>query len=144
MGRILGIDYGKKRMGLALSDQTKILASTWTVVEGIDLLGQVLSLISSRDIEAIVIGLPLLLSGQESDRSKEVRTFAHLLEGKSNLKVFFQDERLTSKEVEKVLALQGIKRKKRGKYVDALSATLILQTYLNRLDIHAKRKALMR
>ena len=135
MKRILGIDYGAARIGLALSDPTQILASPLTTLQTARTLGDtievILSEIKTHDVEAIVVGLPLLLSGKESATTKTVRDFADQLQEKSKLPVFLQDERLTSKEVERLLIAGCMKRKKRTQHLDKLSATLILQTYLD-------------
>ncbi|MEM7174313.1 MAG: Holliday junction resolvase RuvX [Chlamydiota bacterium] len=138
MKRILGIDYGSARIGLALSDPTQTLASRLSTLRTARTLAAtvtaVLNEVQTLDIEAIVVGLPLFLSGRESATTAVVRAFADLLREKSGLPVFLQDERLTSKEVERVLIDSHMKRKKRAKHLDELSATLILQTYLDILD----------
>lgn len=136
MARILGIDYGRARIGLALSDPKKIIASSLptiktkkTIEESVESL---LKEVNLNEVEAIVIGLPLLLSGKESEMSLEVKKFAACLEEKSHLPVILWDERLTSKQVEKLLIEGGVKRKKRAQLADQMSALLILQSYLDR------------
>ena len=140
MKRILGIDYGKARIGLALSDLTQTLASPLAKIQAAqtpeETIKAILAKIATHEVEAIVLGLPLLLSGKESATTQAVRDFAGLLREKSGLPVFLQDERLTSKEVERVLIASQMKRKKRSQHLDTLSATLILQTYLNALASH--------
>lgn len=137
MGRILSIDYGKKRIGLALTDPMKIIASPLKTIqagknaqETVDIL---LKEIASHDIETIVIGLPLHLSNEESETSLLVRKLKEDLEAKISIPIILWDERLTSKQVERVMMEGNVKRKKRSQHVDTLSATLILQSYLDTL-----------
>lgn len=137
MGRIFSIDYGKKRIGLALSDPMKIIASPLKTVhagknaqETLDIL---LKEIAAHDIETIVIGLPLHLSNEESETSLLVRKLKEDLEAKISIPIILWDERLTSKQVERVMIEGNVKRKKRSQHVDILSATLILQSYMDTL-----------
>jgi putative Holliday junction resolvase len=133
VGRILCIDFGLARIGLALSDPSKIIASPYKTIQtqGKEAIRQILKEIDDLDIERIVIGLPLLLSGKDSETTKSVRTFASLLKSQTDLPIILWDERLTSKQVEKTLISGGIKRKKRAKLSDRLSAALILQSFLD-------------
>ena len=130
--RFLGIDYGKARIGLAISDEEKIIATPLdTIKNQKDYLDIILKIIKEKDVEKTIIGLPLLLSGKDSDFTTEVREFAKKIKTLSNIEIVLWDERLTSKEVEKFLISEKIKRKKRSKLVDSMSAVLILQSYLN-------------
>lgn len=133
MGRILGIDFGMKRIGLARSDPMKIIASPLkTVMAGKNLEATADLILQELDgIETIVLGLPLLLSGKDSDTTTTVRKFAAILEKKSALPLILWDERLTSKQVEKLMIEGNVSRKKRSSHVDTMSATLILQNYLD-------------
>lgn len=134
MGRVLSIDYGKKRIGLALSDPLKIIASPLkTLQAGKDNIALLEKEIGAHDIETIVMGLPLHLSNEESELSTLVRQVAAELEKKVNLPIILWDERLTSKQVEKLMIEDNVKRKKRTEHLDTLSATLILQSYLDSL-----------
>jgi len=133
MGRVLGIDFGMKRIGLARSDPMKIIASPLKTVLAAKTLEATADLIVKEcgDVETIVLGLPLLLSGKDSETTTTVRKFASILEEKSGLPLILWDERLTSKQVEKLLIEGNVSRKKRTQYVDTMSATLILQNYLD-------------
>ena len=135
MCRVLGIDYGQKRIGLALSDPTGTIATPLkTLLASSDRAQTVRSLaeeISKHDLKMIVIGLPLHLSNEESLLSLLVRELKERLEKELPTPVTLWDERLTSKQVEKAMIGAGIKRKKRKKQMDTLSATLILQSYLD-------------
>ena len=135
MCRVLSIDYGQKRIGLALSDPTRTVATPLkTVLASSDHAQTVRSLteeISKHDLKMIVIGLPLHLSRQESPLSLLVRELKKRLEEELLTPVTLWDERLTSKQVEKAMIEAGVKRKKRKAHMDTLSATLILQSYLD-------------
>lgn len=133
--RLIGIDFGKKRIGVALSDERRILASPLTTIEGFSSLkGAALILkekISSYlPIESLVIGLPLHLSGDESDLSILARKFAELLR-EFTPSVVFWDERLSSRQVEQTMREAGLSRKKQAKLTDQLAAAAILQNYLD-------------
>lgn len=133
MGRILAIDFGMKRIGLARSDPSKIIASPFKTIQCGKTLEETAALIikECEGVDMIILGLPLLLSGKDSETTATVRAFAALLEEKSGLPLILWDERLTSKQVEKLLIEGNVSRKKRSQHVDVLSATLILQSYLN-------------
>lgn len=136
MGRVLGIDFGKKRIGLARSDPMKMIASPFKTIQAGNTLEETADLICQEleGVETLVMGLPLHLSGKESEMTSLVRELVPLLERKSGLPLILWDERLTSKQVEKLLIEGGISRKKRTAYVDQMSATLILQNYLDSLE----------
>jgi putative Holliday junction resolvase len=133
MGRALGIDFGMKRVGLARSDPMRIIASPLKTIAAGKNLEDTADLVVKEleEVELIILGLPLLLSGKDSDTTKMVREFATLLEKKSGLPLILWDERLTSKQVEKLMIEGNVSRKKRSAHVDTMSATLILQNYLD-------------
>ena len=135
MGRILGIDYGEVRTGLALSDMSETLASPFKTLKMAKdpkiSIERLLKEIAENTIIRLVVGLPLLLSGKESNMTQNVKVFAKNLEMASSLPLILWDERLTSKEVERLMIEAKVKRKKRTSNLDTLSATLILQSYLD-------------
>ena len=133
MGRVIGIDFGMKRIGIARSDPMKMIASPIKTIIARKTLEETADLIIKEleGVETIVLGLPLLLSGKDSDTTTTVRKFAAILEEKSGLPLVLWDERLTSKQVEKLMIEGNVSRKKRASYVDTMSATLILQNYLD-------------
>ena len=133
MGRVFGVDFGMKRIGLARSDPMKIIAFPLKTILAGKTLESTAELIMKEcdDVETIVLGLPLLLSGKDSETTTTVRKFATILEEKSGLPLILWDERLTSKQVEKLLIEENISRKNRSQHVDTMSATLILQNYLD-------------
>lgn len=131
--RILGIDYGRRRLGLAISDDGGILASPLPVYERRgeeeDLIF-LTNLASERKAGQIVLGLPLNMDGSSGQMAGDVIAFAAALREKSGLLVVTFDERLTSVEAERVLVQANLSRKRRKGLRDSLSAVLILQGYL--------------
>ena len=134
MGRILGIDYGKVRTGLALSDPMHIIASPYKTISfsGMpDAVDQILSESESNEVERIVVGLPLSMSGKSSLQTIEVMKFIEELKSKTSLQVVEIDERLTSVEAKRMLHEKGVKTGHNKSQVDKTAAAIILQTYLD-------------
>jgi putative Holliday junction resolvase len=138
--RALGIDYGEKRIGLALSDPTGLLASPWKKIANDANVGaaaqrlavEVDALVAEPDgLDAIVIGLPRRLSGEDNDQTARVRRLAQLLADRVSIPISLQDERLTSHEADELLAGRERDWRKRKKQVDAMAAALILQDFLD-------------
>ena len=134
MGRVLGIDYGDSRIGLAMSDPLKIIASPFKTIrnEGNEKCLQVFqSLIKEKDVEAIVVGLPMGLKGQETVQTKKVREFADLLYA-LKLPIRLEDERLSSVSAEKSMIQQNIKTGHNKGLIDQRAAAIILQQFLDK------------
>jgi putative Holliday junction resolvase len=134
MGRVLGIDYGDSRIGLAMSDPLKIIASPYKTIrnEGNEKCLQVFqSLIKEKDVEAIVVGLPMGLKGQETVQTKKVREFADLLYT-LKLPIGLEDERLSSVSAEKSMIQQNIKTGHNKELIDQRAAAIILQQFLDK------------
>ena len=134
--RLLGIDYGSKRIGLAVSDPERKIASPLTTHERVDRDKDAAffrQLIESEEIGQLVIGLPLHLSGDESAKSQEVRTFAEWLQGVTGLPVAFADERFSTVEAESALWNAGLTHKRRKAKRDRLAAQILLQGYMEGL-----------
>jgi putative Holliday junction resolvase len=134
MGRVLGIDYGDSRIGLAMSDPLKIIASPFKTIrnEGNEKCLQVFqSLIKEKDVEAIVVGLPLGLKGQETAQTKKVREFADLL-SIFKLPIRLEDERLSSVSAEKSMIQQNIKTGHNKGLIDQRAAAIVLQQFLDK------------
>ena len=134
MGRVLGIDYGDSRIGLAMSDPPKIIASPFKTIrnEGNEKCPQVFqSLIKEKDVEAIVVGLPIGLKGQETAQTKKVREFADLLYA-LKLPIRLEDERLSSVSAEKSMIQQNIKIGHNKGLIDQRAAAIILQQFLDK------------
>jgi putative Holliday junction resolvase len=132
MGRVLGIDYGEKRIGLALSDPTGSLARALEVVEGEDALWGVLERLGrDEDVDRIVLGLPRNMDGSVGRKAREVMEFKERLERRAGLPVETWDERLTTVEAERYLRAGGIGPRKRGRRVDKVAAQILLQSFLD-------------
>jgi putative Holliday junction resolvase len=135
MGKILGLDHGDKRFGIALSDAGKLIASPRQVAWGEDALWDALSgIIGEEDVEAVVVGLPLNMDGSEGPRARKVIKFSQELEKKLGLPVHFWDERLSSFEAESALTEAGLHGSRRKSRVDMVAAQIILQGYLDHLN----------
>ncbi|MFB3825800.1 MAG: Holliday junction resolvase RuvX [Bryobacteraceae bacterium] len=134
--RILALDLGKKRIGLAISDPLGITAQGLPNLErknkraDLDALAR---LAAERGVELFLLGNPLNMSGREGRQSGWVREFAEALEERTGLPVKLWDERLTSVEAGRVLRASGIGIEKRAAAVDRLSAVILLQSYLDSL-----------
>lgn len=139
--KLLGIDYGMKRIGLALSDERQIFASPLKTFEAAPKMDEtalkLLEFIASIEketrcqIEEIVIGLPLMMSGKKGLIADEVELFAAKLKETSPIPIIIWDERLTTVQAERSLRETDMSRKKRSKVVDIVSAAIILQSYLD-------------
>lgn len=134
--RIMGIDYGDARTGLAVSDAMNILVGeAWTVNQwGADALAdEIVREAMSRSVERFVLGLPRNMDGTEGARAEKCREFAALLESKTDIPVVMWDERRSSVEAHAILRANGKREKKHRKTVDAVAASLILEGYLGTL-----------
>lgn len=133
MNTYLGLDYGKKRIGLAVGDDQQYLAfALKTHVEGKDgsILQYLQDIISARNIKTVVLGLPLTSSGEEGEMAQAVRKFGEILVDRLEQKVVFWDERYSSAEADRWLTA---KKKTAKEDRDALAAEIILQSYLDHL-----------
>lgn len=138
--RVLGIDLGHKRVGLAMSDRSRTLATPLKTLQVSGDIGAIVETLRreicelSRDedgLDTIVIGLPRRLDGTEHDRAAWTRSVAERLSAAINLPVLFQDERLTSREAEERLAVQERDWRQRKHKLDAAAAAIVLQDFLD-------------
>ncbi len=134
---ILGIDYGSKRMGLAVSDLSRTIATSYKILYRRALkedLAELKDVIAEKEVGAIVMGLPLQMNGAEGEIAAEVRKFAAVLAENFALPILLWDERLSSSAVENFLIKEvDLSRKKRAKVLDASAAAYILQGALDAL-----------
>lgn len=133
--RILGIDYGSVRIGIAISDPMGIIAQSVGVIQNSpNALHKVEEIIEQYHPSKIVIGMPLNLKGEKGKKAEEVEIFIKELEGRFNIEVIRIDERFTSKMARQSLQELGMKKKKRREKgrIDQIAAALILQDYLDR------------
>ena len=135
--RILALDLGKRRIGLALSDELRLTAQGIETLERTNIredLSVLADLAAARGVSEIVIGLPLHMSGHEGRQSGHAREFAERLSERTGLPITFWDERLTTVEAQRVLRSSGIGIEKRARAVDRLSAVILLESYLDSLE----------
>lgn len=134
-GRVLGLDPGDARIGVAISDPARRVAvpfGTVRVGQPPGELKAVAAIVADNDVTAVVIGLPRELSGKEGPRAAHARAFAGAIQGFVEVPIGFQDERLTTVEAERLLRGAGVVGKRRRANVDQTAATLILQAWLDR------------
>ena len=130
--RYLAIDHGEKRTGLAVCDASETIASPLVVLTDKNLfIDRIVKTVEDEMIDAVVVGLPLNMDDSEGPRAKQVRQFAHELEGRIDIEIIFFDERLSSFDAEKKLAGLDLTRKKKKKHLDAVAAASILQSFLD-------------
>lgn len=133
-GRVLALDLGKKRIGMAISDELGITAQGIPTLERRNkrLDFAVLSaLVREKNIQRIVLGLPLRMSGEEGTQADWVRGFAEELKGYVAVPIELRDERWTSKQAERVLMGSGIRNEDRKPAIDRMSAVILLQDFLD-------------
>ena len=133
MGRVLAIDHGGKRTGLAVSDPLKIIANPLETVDTPKIFEWLEKYFAAESVEAIAVGYPLRLSGEDTHHTVPVQEFiAELQKRWPGIPVVRIDERLTSREAKASMLESGMRKEKRKdkKMLDSISATLILQTYL--------------
>lgn len=133
MGRILAIDYGRKRVGIAVTDELKMIANSLTTVHSKDIITFLKNYIDKEEVECFVIGEPKQMNGKLSESEKFIEPFIKLLKKEfHDIKIERFDERFTSKIAVRTMVDAGIKKKDRQNkaLIDSISATLILQSYL--------------
>lgn len=140
--RKIGLDVGDKTVGIAVSDLLDITAQGITTIQRIGIrkdIGKILDMIKEYECDTVVVGLPKNLDGSDSIQTEKVYEFRKMLENKlrssgmADIKVDWQDERLTTVMAEKVLIQADVSRKNRKKVIDKQAAVIILQSYLDRM-----------
>ena len=134
--RVMGIDYGDARTGLAVSDEMNILVGeAWTLSEwNPERVAETIAQEAARrNVKRLVLGLPKNMDGSEGPRAEKCRSFAELLRSKTDIELVMWDERCSSIEAHAILHANGTKEKKHRKTVDAVAASLILESYLGTL-----------
>jgi putative Holliday junction resolvase len=132
--RILALDIGKRRIGVAVSDELGLLARPVQAVRSVSLnvdVQRIADLARELGAEMVVVGDPLHMSGDPSTMSGRARKFGETLQATSGLHVEYFDERLTSVEAERILRESGVPHRKVREQIDAMAASVILQSYLN-------------
>jgi putative Holliday junction resolvase len=134
LGRILGLDFGKKRVGLAVSDPLKITAQpfhVWTGNKPDECIRYIRAVVTDQDIELIVIGYPFTLKNKTSQSTRNVDRFVAMLSMEVTIPILKWDERLTSVAAHRIMHDLGEKPSRNKEKVDLLAATLILENYLD-------------
>jgi putative Holliday junction resolvase len=131
--RALGIDFGLKRVGLAISDRSGILVSPYLTLERTTrdaLFEAIIEIIRKEAVEAIVVGLPLSMDGEDTLTTRQARNFAQSLGRRTDLPIHLADERLTSAQAEEELNAADLRGTKRKMALDSQAAVIILRTWL--------------
>ena len=134
MGRILAIDYGKKRTGLAVTDELQIIAGGLTTVDTTNLVDYILNYVKSENVEKIVVGLPKKMNNEYSENMVRIEHFVNRLQKLlPDMPIEYYDERFTSQLAQQAIIAAGLKKKTRQNkaLVDEVSAVIILQSYLD-------------
>lgn len=133
---ILSVDYGDRRTGIAVCDKNQILASPVCVINEWNadaLADKIIEIAGDKKAEKIVIGLPKNMDGSKGFRAEACQELGEIIKSKCSIPVVFWDERLTTVSAHKILSDNNVRGKKRKAVVDALSAELILQNYIDSL-----------
>ena len=131
--RVLALDFGLKRIGLALSDPEGRMALPYTTLirkDNSQLLARIQDIVDQEKVECLVVGLPLGLNGEETLSTRQARNFARLLGRAISLPVYLQDETLTSSEASHRLNESGLRGRRQKKVLDQIAATIILESFL--------------
>jgi len=135
ISRILGIDYGSAKIGLALSDPLKMISKPFQVIrnKGEETIKEIEEIIKQKNVEKIVLGLPLQKDGNDSAKTLEVRKFAHDLSLKFSIPIILWDERYTTSDANTFLKEIGMNYKESKEVIDKIAASIILKDYLESL-----------
>jgi len=135
--RILAVDYGVKRIGLALSDALGITAQefdTINVLKKDEHFLRIKEIVEKEKVKKILVGMPLNMNGSKGERAREVEKFIEKLKQYVNILIIMRDERLTSVEAKKIMIFLGQKTGKNKEKIDRLAAVLLLETYLGSIS----------
>jgi putative Holliday junction resolvase len=132
--RILALDHGSKRIGVAVSDETKTIAQPLEYIPAepfADFLARLKQLLIAKEIDLVLIGLPRNMDGSYGPAAQKVETFAGVLKMAITVPIKMWDERLTSSQANKILIQAKVRRDKRKEKVDKMAAAILLQSYLD-------------
>lgn len=138
--RILGLDYGSRTVGVAVSDAMGWTAQSLETITRKEenklrkTLARIETLVKEYEIEKIVLGYPKHMNNEQGDRCAKTESFKEMLERRTGLPVILQDERMSTVSAERILMEGGVRRENRKEFVDKMAAAFILQTYLDRLS----------
>ena len=134
--RIMSIDYGTVRIGIALSDPLQIIANPFRVIQnsGEEIFSEINSIIKSEKVGKIILGLPVNLEGKDTKKTIEVRDFFEKLKNWISIPIIYWDESYSSVEAEEILKKMGKSIKESRKVVDKFAASIILKSYLDSIQ----------
>ena len=135
--RILAVDYGVKRIGLALSDLLGITAQEYETIKVLkrdEHFSRIKEIVQKENVKKILVGMPLNMDGTKGERVREVEKFIEKLKRYVNIPIIMRDERLTSVEAEKIMLSLGQKTSKNKEKIDRLAAVLLLENYLESIS----------
>ena len=129
--RLMGIDFGEVRIGLALSDPLQIISQPFRVIpNNVNTISEIQDIIKTEEVEKIVLGLPQNLDGEDTKKTLEVREFAEILKRNVDIPVIFWDERYSTVEANEKLKLMGYSVTESRKVIDKVAASIILKSYM--------------
>lgn len=134
MGRILGLDYGRRRIGVAVSDPLGLTAqplATWTGLRWDEVVEKIFTLVEEMGVERVILGFPMTLKGESGRMAREVRQFAARLERRISIPITLWDERLTSTQSKRIIHAMAGKPSREKERVDLIASVLLLQNYLD-------------
>jgi len=136
LSRIMSIDYGTVRIGIALSDPLQIIANPFRVIQnsGEEIFSEINSIIKSEKVGKIILGLPVNLEGKDTKKTIEVRDFFEKLKNWISIPIIYWDESYSSVEAEEILKKMGKSIKESRKVVDKFAASIILKSYLDSIQ----------
>lgn len=138
--RILGLDYGSKTVGVAVSDALGWTAQSLETITRKEenklrkTLARIEALVKEYEVEKIVLGYPKHMNNEQGDRCAKTESFREMLERRTGLPVILQDERMSTVSAERILMEGGVRRENRKEHIDKMAAAFILQTYLDRIS----------
>lgn len=138
-GRLIAFDVGLKKIGVALSDHLRIIASPCEIYPRINIrkdINKALSYIRQHEGVGIILGLPLNLEGQEGEMGDEVKNFATKLAKESDIPLYLQDERFSTKQSAKIMSDYGLSWQKKAKVEDKIAASFILQSAIDQINYY--------
>jgi putative Holliday junction resolvase len=143
-GRLIGLDIGERRIGIAVSDEMNVVAFPDSTIERQNLeddLRVLCELARAKHAERFIVGLPIRLDGSHGEQARRAEEFARKLAERAHIPVEMSDERFSTKEAERYLIASDVKRKRRRKILDKMAAQIILQSYMETHRGHREERA---
>ena len=150
MARKMGLDYGSKTVGVAMTDALGVTVMPFETITRKEenklrrTLARITELVGEYEVDQIVLGRPVLMDGSDGERAEKTVIFKDLLEKRVSVPIVFMDERLTTVEADEALNEMEIPRSERKKYIDQIAAALVLRSYLNQIEYDKEKENLRR